>query len=53
MIAGLAVGYWKNLNELRANWKTDKEWQPVMDAARRDDMIKHWHMAIEKTLNWA
>ena len=34
--AGLAVGFWKNVEDLRSNWAKDKEWDPKMDEALRD-----------------
>ena len=37
--AGLAVGFWKNLDELRLNWGKDKEWKPQMEASKRDETL--------------
>lgn len=50
--AGLAVGYWKNFDDLRENWGKDKEWKPKMDAQTRDKMYQGWKKAVERTLNW-
>jgi glycerol kinase len=50
--AGLAVGFWKNFDELRANWGRDKEWQPQMDAARRDSLYANWKKAVTRTFDW-
>jgi glycerol kinase len=50
--AGLAVGYWKNFDELRANWGKDKEWQPRMQAQRREDLFQGWKKAVTRTLDW-
>ena len=38
--AGLAVGFWKNVDDLRANWGKDKEWKPPMDSADRREGIR-------------
>jgi len=50
--AGLAVGFWKDLDELRANWGRDKEWQPAMDAKRREKLYSGWKKAVTRTFDW-
>jgi glycerol kinase len=50
--AGLAVGFWSGLDELRSNWVEDKTWQPKMDAAQRTKGIAGWHKAVQRTLDW-
>jgi glycerol kinase len=50
--AGLAVGFWKNFDELRANWGKDKEWQPQMDTVRRDSLYAGWKKAVTRTFDW-
>ena len=50
--AGLAVGFWKNFDELRANWGKDKEWQPQMDLTRRDLLYADWKKAVTRTFDW-
>ena len=50
--AGLAVGYWKNLDELRANWGKAKEWTPAMEETQRAKLYSGWKKAVERTLNW-
>jgi glycerol kinase len=50
--AGLAVGFWKDLDELRANWGRDKEWKPEMEAARREQLYAGWKKAVSKTFDW-
>jgi glycerol kinase len=50
--AGLAVGYWKNFSELRANWGVDREWQPAMDEEARARLYASWKKAVSRTLNW-
>jgi glycerol kinase len=50
--AGLAVGFWKNLDELRANWGKAKEWSPRMEETLRSTLYHDWKKAVERTLNW-
>jgi glycerol kinase len=50
--AGLAIGFWKNLDDLRKNWGVDKTWQPKMDKETRDKLYKKWLKAVEHTFNW-
>ncbi len=50
--AGLAVGFWKDLDELRANWAEDKTWQPQGDPAWRATAYAGWTKAVSRTLNW-
>jgi glycerol kinase len=50
--AGLAVGFWKNVEDLRSNWAKDKEWDPKMDEALRDKEYKGWKKAVTKTFDW-
>jgi glycerol kinase len=50
--AGLAVGYWKEVEDLRANWAKDKEWHPVMDDATRQKDYKDWKKAVTRTFAW-
>ena len=50
--AGLAVGFWDNLEELRENWLVDETWQPAMDAAERKRLYKGWLKAVQRTMHW-
>jgi len=50
--AGLAVGFWKNVEDLRANWAKDKEWKPMMKADMRDKQYKNWKKAVTRTFEW-
>ena len=50
--AGLAVGCWKQVDDLRENWQVDQHWQPLMDAATREKLTAGWKKAITRTLNW-
>ena len=50
--AGLAVGFWKEVEDLRANWGKDKEWKPAMDPALREKEYKGWKKAVTRTFDW-
>jgi len=50
--AGLAVGFWKNTDELVSNWNEDKRWQPGWDEDRRAKGYRNWKKAVERTLDW-
>ncbi|QWS34547.1 glycerol kinase GlpK [Curtobacterium aetherium] len=50
--AGLAVGFWANLDELRANWQEDRRWTPSMDAEERERTLRLWKKAVTKTFDW-
>lgn len=50
--AGLAVGFWKNYDELRQNWKKEKEWQPKMNPEKREKLYSGWKKAVTKTFDW-
>ena len=50
--AGLAVGFWKEVEDLRANWGKDKEWTPSMDAAERAKEYAQWKKAVTRTFDW-
>jgi glycerol kinase len=51
--AGLAVGFWAGLDELRANWREDRRWEPTMDDAERDERLRVWKKAVTRTFDWA
>jgi glycerol kinase len=50
--AGLAVGFWKDFNELKINWGMDKEWQPAMDENMRKKLYSGWKKAVTRTFDW-
>ncbi|MGI9824566.1 glycerol kinase GlpK [Agromyces sp. Marseille-Q5079] len=50
--AGLAVGFWSDLDELRANWQEDSRWEPKMDPDERDRQLRLWKKAVTKTFDW-
>jgi glycerol kinase len=51
--AGLAVGFWKNVDDLRSNWGKDAEWTPKMDSATVAKEYAQWKKAVTKTFDWA
>ena len=50
--AGLATGFWSEVEDLRANWGKDKEWQPQMDAGEREKEYGYWKKAVTRTFDW-
>ena len=50
--AGLAVGYFKDLKHVRANWKADRIWQPNMEDGKREDIYKLWKRAVTRSFDW-
>jgi glycerol kinase len=50
--AGLAVGYWAGIGDLKQNWVKGSEWQPLMGKSKVDNAYKRWKKAVEKTFNW-
>ena len=50
--AGLAVGFWQDFAELRANWGRDKEWAPRMEDSERADLYAAWKKAVTRTFDW-
>ena len=51
-VAGLAVGFYQNTDELCANWKVDKTWNPTMSRSRREFLYKQWKKAVTRTFDW-
>jgi len=50
--AGLAVGYYRGLDELREQWSVDRSWKPKMDADRRESMYGFWKKAVTRSFDW-
>ncbi len=50
--AGLATGFWNNLDDLRQNWNEDKRWEPRMSEADREKLYRDWKRAVERTFDW-
>jgi glycerol kinase len=50
--AGLAVGYWKNREDLVSNWEIDKRWKPQMSTQKRAALFASWERAVGRSLDW-
>jgi glycerol kinase len=50
--AGLAVGFWSDVDELRERWAEDKRWEPAMDADTVEAEYARWKKAVERSLDW-
>jgi glycerol kinase len=50
--AGLAVGFWKDTDELRANWHESRRWEPSWSEQQRADGFAGWKKAVQRTLDW-
>jgi glycerol kinase len=51
-LAGLAVGYWSTLDEMRDNWQVDRTFEPTWSEDQRETGYTYWKKAIERTRNW-
>lgn len=50
--AGLAVGFWKDLDQLRSRWQEAKRWKSEMPVEERERQLKLWKKAVSRTLDW-
>ena len=51
-LAGLAVGYYENLDEIRENWALGRTFSPAMEEAKREKLLRGWHKAVDLALGW-
>jgi Glycerol kinase len=51
-LAGLAVGYWKDIDEIQSQWIVDKDFHPQLDTENVDKMIHLWKKAVSRSQNW-
>jgi len=51
-LAGLAVGYWSGIEDVKRNWALDREFVPAMPADEREHLCRRWNRAVERTLGW-
>ncbi|MDN3687089.1 glycerol kinase GlpK [Cyclobacterium jeungdonense] len=51
-LAGLAVGYWKDMEEIKTLWKADESFSPKQDKASMEKNLEYWHKAVGRSLNW-
>ena len=52
-LAGLAIGYWESIEEIRKLWRVDKIFEPRMSKEEREKLYNGWKRAVEKCLGWA
>jgi len=52
-LAGLAVGYWKNVDDIRQQWQVDKTFSPEMDEKKRSELVIGWQRAVNASISWA
>jgi glycerol kinase len=52
MLAGLAVGFWNNKQELSDKWSLNRSFAPEMEMDSRDKLYKNWQKAVSRALNW-
>lgn len=52
-LAGLATGYWKDKEQIKANWQLGKAFEPKMEPEKREELLKGWHRAVKCALVWA
>lgn len=51
-LAGLAVGFWKDTQELRQLWREDAVFEPAMEPVRSEALLSGWHRAVDRSLGW-
>jgi len=51
-LAGLAVGYWKNIDEIQAQWIIDKDFHPKLEKEKVEKMVHLWNRAVSRAQNW-
>ncbi len=51
-LAGLAVGFWENTDELQKQWSVDKNFEPKMEKTKVEKYLKQWHKAVERAQSW-
>jgi glycerol kinase len=50
--AGLAVGFWRDLDELRSHWREDRRWERAIEPAEAERLFRNWKKAVTKTFDW-
>jgi len=51
-LAGLAVGFWKNLDDLKASWSVDKKFEPESNSEKNTEILHFWKKAVERSKHW-
>ena len=52
-LAGIAVGYWKDIQEIRENWKLERTFESAMEGNHREEILSGWHEAVKRSNGWA
>jgi glycerol kinase len=52
-LAGIAVGFWKNVEEIQQQWQIDKDFFPSLDEQKRNELMSEWQRAVRATITWA
>lgn len=52
-LAGLGIGFYESIDELRSEWRVDCHFLPVIQKAERDALLDGWHRAVERSLGWS
>lgn len=52
-LAGLAVGYWKSIEDIQQQWQIDRTFTPAMDEDKRNQLTFGWQRAVNTTIGWA
>ena len=51
-LAGLAVGFWSGTDDVKQNWAVQRIFEPAISAAERDEKLRGWHRAVERSFDW-
>lgn len=51
-LAGLAIGFWENIEELKNQWSINKTFNPKMETKKVEELLKQWHKAVSRSANW-
>ncbi|MOA56752.1 Glycerol kinase [compost metagenome] len=51
-LAGLAVGYWSDIDEIKNQWAVDKRFEPAINDEKAVELLKYWKKAVTKSLSW-
>jgi glycerol kinase len=52
-LAGIAIGFWKDQDEIKSRWKCDTVFRPVMEEEKRAALLSGWSRAVDRSRNWA
>ena len=52
-LAGLAVGYWKDIKDIQQQWQIDKVFEPQINEDKRKGLVSGWQRAVKATIAWA